>query len=93
LTRSFYGRGLIVVKHRFVVYQLSHTILLVDLTEIGLPNEINPPEGKFQMVPSIRFQSWKSAEAYLVKMGADANALEQTDAVIHKGIPHILTIV
>jgi hypothetical protein len=43
--------GFTVVRHRFVVYPLNHTILLVDLTEIGIPDEIYPQEGKLQMVP------------------------------------------
>ncbi len=66
------------MKNRFLVYRLSHTILVVDISEIGLPNEIYPPDGKQQMAPSRRFQSWKDAEPYFQSLGADAEALEKT---------------
>jgi hypothetical protein len=48
------------MKHRFLLYRLSHTVIAVDLTEIDLPTEIYPPGGKKQMVPTLRFQSWKT---------------------------------
>jgi hypothetical protein len=50
------------MKHRFLLYRLSHTVIVVDLTEIGLPTEIYPPGGKKLMAPTLRFQTWKDVE-------------------------------
>jgi hypothetical protein len=34
------------IKHRrLIIYSLSHTWVVVDITTIGLPNEIYPEEG------------------------------------------------
>jgi hypothetical protein len=52
-------------RRRLIVYSLSHTWLVVDITAIGLPNEIYPKEGNEQMVPTLRFQSWKHVKQYL----------------------------
>jgi hypothetical protein len=80
------------MKHRFVVYQLNHTILCIDLTEIGLPSEIYAPQGKSQTVPSVRFQSWKYAETYLLDKGASEDALARTKAQIEETQLGVLTI-
>jgi hypothetical protein len=63
--------------HRFLVHGLNHTILLVDITEIGLPTEILPPEGKTQSVPSLRFTSWHDAERHLLARGASQEDLSK----------------
>ena len=63
------------MRHRFIIYELSHTVLAVDITEIGLPTEIHPPEGKQQSVPTLRFKSWNDARNYLSGIGADEEAL------------------
>ena len=71
------------MRHRFLLYRLSHTILVVDITEIGLPL-IYPRDGKRQMVPTIRFQSWRDVEHYLLGFGADAEVLQSTSANFSK---------
>jgi hypothetical protein len=81
------------VIRRFIIYPLSHTILLVDITEIGLPTEIYPPEGTLKTVPTYRFNSWRFAEEFLLKMGADAKVLGKITAQIAKGTIDVLTIV
>jgi hypothetical protein len=81
------------MARHFIVYPFSHTTLVVDTTDIGLPTEVYPPEGKLQMVPSYRFQSWRSAEKFLLKMGADAEALNVTAAKVAKGSIDVLMIV
>ena len=63
------------MNHRFIIYSFSHTILVVDITEIGLPTEIYPPDGKRQLVPTLRFQSWRDVEQHLSSLGADAEVL------------------
>lgn len=44
------------MKHRFLIHELNHTVLLVDITGIGLPTEIYPYEGKSHSVPTLRFK-------------------------------------
>jgi hypothetical protein len=34
------------MKHRFLIHSLNHTNLLVDISEIGLPAEVFPAQGK-----------------------------------------------
>jgi len=40
------------MKHRFLVDELNHTILPVDIAQVGLPTAIDPPEGKPQELSS-----------------------------------------
>ncbi len=81
------------MKHRFLLYRLSHTVIAVDLTEIDLPTEIYPPGGKKQMVPTLRFQSWRDVENYLLSLGADAEVLGRSSAQFNNTGFGALTIV
>jgi hypothetical protein len=81
------------MKSRFLLHSLNHTIVLVDITKIGLPNESYPPEGKPQPVSALRFQSWKSAETYLLGLGATSGMIDQTSSQLHKTSVAVLTIV
>jgi hypothetical protein len=58
------------VKHRFLVHNLNHNVPLVDVRSIGIPREIDLPEGKPQTVRSFR------AEKCLTDCGAGDNALQ-----------------
>jgi hypothetical protein len=80
------------MKHRFLIHSLNHTTLLVDITEIGLPTEIYPPEGKSQPVHSLRFQTWHAAEQYLLGLGASQLSLTTTDASLKRAGLAVLTI-
>jgi hypothetical protein len=64
----------------------------VDITKIGLLTEIYPKVGKEQMVPSLRFQSWRDVEEYLLALGAEAEKLERTAAQLKKTSVDVLTI-
>lgn len=81
--------GFLIIKHRFMIHSLNHTVLVVDIGKIGLPTVIFPPEGQAQMLPGLRFQSWRHTEAYLRRLGADQKALESAK----KGHSSVLTIV
>jgi hypothetical protein len=81
------------MKHRFLIHLLSHTILVVDITEIDLPSEIYPPDGQRKMVPTLRFQSWKDAEQYFVRLGSDIETLKKISTSIRKTSLAVLTIV
>jgi hypothetical protein len=65
------------VKRRYLIWEVNHTIVLIDATPIGLPNEIYPPEGKRQSLTCLRFQGWTPAERFLHADGADAKALSR----------------
>jgi hypothetical protein len=65
------------VKRRYLIWEVNHTIVLIDATPIGLPNETYPPEGKRQPLTSLRFQGWTPAERFLLNDGADAGVLSR----------------
>jgi hypothetical protein len=65
------------VKRRYLIWEVNHTIVLIDATPIGLPNEIYPTEGKRQALTSLRFQDWTPAEQFLLNDGADAEVLSR----------------
>jgi hypothetical protein len=77
---------------RFIIYPLNHTILVVDISEIGLPKDVYPTEGELKMVPSIQFQSWRFAEAYFLKKGANVEVLNKVSESVTKGSIAALTI-
>ena len=64
------------MRYRFLIHELNHTVLLVDITAIGLPSAIFPPGGNAQSVPSLRFQSWLASEQHLLALGASEDALK-----------------
>ena len=68
------------MKNRFLIHELNHTILVVDISKVGLPAGIYPDEGKHQDLPSLRFRSWATAEAYLHKNGLDPKLLRKLAA-------------
>jgi hypothetical protein len=80
------------VKHRFLIHEVNHTILLVDISTVGLPTEIYPPEGKRQELSSLRFQSWESAEQFLQERGATSDCLSRTQEWLRKSSVAIVTI-
>jgi hypothetical protein len=71
---------------------LNHTFLLVDISEVGLPAEVFPPQGKPQPVPSLRFQTWNHAEQYLLGLGAAQGSLSATVESLNKAGIAVLTI-
>ena len=81
------------MKHRLLLHLLSHTYVVVDITKIGLPTEIYPPEGKPQPASALRFQSWKDAEKYLLGLGATRDMIDQTSSQLQKTSVAVLTIV
>jgi hypothetical protein len=81
------------MRHRFLVHELNHTILLVDITEVGIPTEILPSEGKTQSVPSVRFQSWHAAEEYLLRRGTSQEVLSTLRDGLKKAGVVALTVV
>lgn len=80
------------MKRRFLIHDLNHTILLVDITDIGLPAEVYPADGKSQSVGSLRFQTWHDAEQYLVRSGANQESLNAVKHNLKKAGVAVLTI-
>jgi len=81
------------MKHRFLIHELNHTTLLVDISEIGLPAELLPTEGKLQSVPSLRFQGWQAAQQYLRGKGAGEQALIGAESELKRAGMAALTII
>ncbi|MGA8742739.1 MAG: hypothetical protein WB561_16250 [Terracidiphilus sp.] len=77
---------------RYIIHPLNHTILLVDISAIGLPSGVYPPEGDLKMVPSYRFQNLSSATEFLLKRGAGVDELEKASTTASKGAIFVLTI-
>jgi hypothetical protein len=70
------------LKRRYLVFDVNHSILLVDTSSIGLLKEILPPEGKAEALPSFRFRSW--AEKFLLERGASRDDLDKTRDLLPK---------
>ena len=76
------------MKHRFLLHHLSHTFLIVDISEMGMRTSTNHSK----LVPAIRFAAWKDAEQYLRAKGATPDLLEQSSASLKKSGVSVLTI-
>jgi hypothetical protein len=81
------------MKHRFLIYSMSHTWVVVDITKIGPTEEICPKRGQEHTVPLRRFQSWRDAEQYLLESGADTEVLQRTTTSLKQTGMAVLTIV
>jgi len=81
------------MKHRFLLYRLSHTVIVVDLTEIGLPTEIYPPGGKKTYGAYSSVSDLERCRNHLLSLGADAEALRRTSAQFNNTGFGVLTIV
>jgi hypothetical protein len=80
------------MKCKFLVHTLNHTVLLVDITPIGLPTEVYPKAGKRQELTSLRFQTWQDAQDFLRGLGADLLSLEQAHESVKKLSVAVFTI-
>ena len=78
--------------NRFLIHELNHTILVVDITPVGLPTEVYPPEGKNQELTAHRFQGWERAEEFLQGRGADLKLLGRTRDSLRESSVAVLTI-
>ncbi len=72
------------MKHRFLLHSLSHTFLVVEITELSAQN---------QTVPFVRFQNWTDAEQYFLAMGATPESVAETLAWLQRCSTAVLTIV
>ena len=79
------------MKHRFLLHSLSHTILVVDISEVGMA--IDPKTGNTQMAPALRFINWNDAAQYFRANGADGETIERTHAQLDKNSVAVITIV
>jgi hypothetical protein len=80
------------MKHRFLLHSLNHTVLSVDISEIGLPNSVIEFGGEKQSVSSIRFRTWSQAEEYLSKLGASSESLVKVKDDLRKNGLAVLTV-
>jgi hypothetical protein len=80
------------VKNRYLIHLINHTALLIDITPIGIPSEVLPPEGEERALSSARFRSWKFAEQFLLKEGADPKQLRKAEDTLNATSLAVLTI-
>jgi hypothetical protein len=71
---------------------LNHTILLVDISEIGALPGIYPADGLRQSVQSLRFKAWSDAEQYLSAKGAKQEAIDTMSKDLQDAGVAVLTI-
>jgi hypothetical protein len=82
------------MKHRFLIHSLSHTILIVDISQFGIEMESNNVRTEnTKMVPALRFPVWKEAEQYLLANGADSEMIEKIHTQLGKASVSVMTIV
>jgi hypothetical protein len=81
------------MKHRFLFHSLNHTVLIVDITGIGIPRTVIEPEGQTQHVPSIRFRNWVHAKEYLTNLGASSDSLAKVSDDLRETNAAVLTII
>ena len=82
-----------VMKHRFLLHNLNHTILTVDITSVGLPTEPITDEGEMRSLSAVRFRGWHEAERHFLGLGAKQESLRHVDESLRKTGVAILTIV
>ena len=80
------------MKHRLLLYKLNHTMLCVDISNIGLPTEKIADEGETKMVPSIRFRTWANVEKYFLGLGTVRDSLHATEESFRANGFAVLTI-
>jgi hypothetical protein len=79
-------------RRRYVLHEINHTVLLIDITSISIPREIFPPEGKAEDLLSLRFQSWEWAEKFLLDSGASRDNLDKArDSLTKTGVAIVNT--
>ena len=81
------------MKYRFLLHNLNHTILTVDITSVGLPTEPIADEGEVRSLPSVRFRGWHEAEQYFLGLGAKQESLRDVDESLRRTSVATLTIV
>jgi len=82
------------MKYRFLLHSLNHTILVVDISQFGIPIETDPRSGNTKkMVPALRFVNWKKAERFFRAKGADEDTIEKTHAMLGKTGVAVMTVV
>ena len=81
------------MKHRFLLHSLNHTILVVDITEIGATIEIKPRTENTKFVPALRFVNWKEAEQFFRAKEASEDCIESTRAMLNKSGVAVMTLV
>ena len=81
-----------IVKCRLLLYRLSPTIVVFDISSMSLPNENYPAAGKEQLVPSGRFQSWTDAANHIQRLGAGPEVVQEAASEFNKAGFAVLTI-
>lgn len=80
------------VKRSYIAHQINHTILLIDISSIFPPTIILPPEGETRELLSLRFQSWRFAEKFLLDGGARRESLDEAQDSLRKvGVAQVNT--
>jgi hypothetical protein len=80
------------LKRRFLVFEISHSVLIVDASSVSAPDEILPEGGRVENLPSLLFRSWQRAERFLSDAGASRNDLDKTRTSLNETSVALLQI-
>jgi hypothetical protein len=78
------------MKYRFLLHFISHTYVIVDITNVELSNQSR--HGNTQMAPAFRFTSWKEAKAFLLAKRATTETVDSTNAQLRSMSLAVATI-
>jgi hypothetical protein len=81
------------MKYRFLLHNLNHTILTVDITSVGLPTEPIADESEVRSLSGVRFRGWHEAERHFLGLGAKQESLRKVNESLRKTGVAILTII
>jgi hypothetical protein len=81
------------MKHRFLLHSLSHTILVVDVSQIGIELQIDGRGPDTQAVPTFRFRSWKDAAQFLRAKEADDDTIAKAGLSLRRNCVALITVV
>jgi len=79
------------VIQRYILYPLNHTVLVVDVSAIGLPSGFFRPRDLY-MVLSYRFHNLSFVREFLLQHGGRLEAVEKAATLVKKGAMCDLTI-
>ena len=72
------------LRRRYLLFEVHHLVLLIDVTSVGPRYETIPAKGKSEPLPSLLFRSWQCAEEFLLEAGASRDDLDKARDSLRK---------
>ena len=81
------------MTHRFLLHSINHSLLVVDISQVGVASKFQPQTGIVEMVSALRFINWEEATLYFREKGADDETIRKSSAMLIKTSAAVMTIV